>query len=89
MSDTPRTDAEILWMPDCVPADFARTLEHELAAAKADAAAERESRGMFVVRLEKMQEQGNHWLTVAAVLALLNDCDFLASRSAALAKGPK
>jgi hypothetical protein len=36
MSDTPRTDAEILWMPDCVPAHFARTLEHELSAAKAD-----------------------------------------------------
>jgi hypothetical protein len=63
-------------------------VREELAAAKADAAAEQESRGMFVARLEKMQEQGDQWLTVVVVLALLNDCDRLASLSAALAKEP-
>lgn len=41
--------------------------------------AERLSRGMFVARLENMQQNGDRWLTVAAVLALLNDCDMLAS----------
>ena len=44
--------------------------------------ADAESRAMFVARLENMQENGDHWLTVASVLALLNDCDYLASRSA-------
>ena len=42
-------------------------------------AAERSSRGMFVARLENMQANGDQWLTVAAVLALLNDCDMLAA----------
>jgi hypothetical protein len=67
-------------------AERAKAVERELAAAKADAAAEQESRGMFVARLEKMQEQGDQWLTVVAVLALLNDCDRLASLSADIAK---
>ena len=56
-----------------------RRLHAEVERLRADA----DSRGMFVARLEKMQEQGNQWLTIAAVLALLNDCDMLASRSAA------
>lgn len=43
------------------------------------ARAERSSRGMFVARLENMSQNGDHWLTVAAVLALLNDCDNLAA----------
>lgn len=41
---------------------------------------ERESRAMFVTRLENMQENGDKWLTVESVLALLNDCDMLAQR---------
>jgi hypothetical protein len=41
---------------------------------------ERDSRGMFVARLENMQKNGDRWLTVEAVLALLNDCDMLAQR---------
>lgn len=40
----------------------------------------RSSRGMFVARLENMQKNGDTWLTVQAVLALLNDCDMLAVR---------
>lgn len=40
----------------------------------------RESRAMFVARLENMQEHGDKWLTVESVLALLNNCDMLASR---------
>jgi hypothetical protein len=45
-----------------------------------------DSRGMFIARLEKMQEQGDKWLTILGVLALLSDCDMYASRSAAIAK---
>jgi hypothetical protein len=41
---------------------------------------DQESRGMFVARLENMQRNGDQWLTVPAVLALLNDCDYLALR---------
>ena len=44
---------------------------------EAECEAERSSRGMFVARLEKMQETGDQWLTIAAVLALLYDCDRL------------
>jgi hypothetical protein len=39
--------------------------------------ADRDARGMLVARLENMQAQGDTWLTVQAVLALLNDCDAL------------
>lgn len=46
-----------------------------------------ESRQMFVARLENMQANGNHWLTVTAVLALLNDCDMLASRQISAPQG--
>lgn len=45
---------------------------------------------IFVARLENMQKNGDHWLTVAAVLALLNDCQYLAHLSvvnAAIAAG--
>lgn len=42
-----------------------------------------ESLGMFVARLENMQKNGDHWLTVVAVLALLNDCQYLAHLPAA------
>jgi len=41
--------------------------------------AEIESRQMFVARLENMQKEGHTWLTIQAVLALLNDCDMLAN----------
>jgi len=37
------------------------------------------SRAMFVARLEKMQENGDSWLTIAAVVMLLHDCDKLAA----------
>ena len=39
---------------------------------------ERDSRGMFVARLENMQKHKDYVLTVADVLALLSDCDYLA-----------
>jgi hypothetical protein len=45
--------------------------------------ADRDARGMLVARLENMQAQGDTWLTVQAVLALLNDCDMLAARERA------
>lgn len=38
-----------------------------------------ESRAMFVARLENKESYGDHDLTVAEVLALLNDCDMLAN----------
>jgi hypothetical protein len=41
---------------------------------------DRQSRGMFVARLEKLQESGDR-LTAAEVLALLSDCDMLASQA--------
>jgi len=37
------------------------------------------SRGMFIARLEMMQKDGDKWLTIESVLALLNDCDMLAN----------
>ena len=40
-----------------------------------------ESRAMFIARLENMNNNGHHWLTIQAVLALLNDCDMLAADS--------
>lgn len=49
------------------------------AVADAVEGADRSSRRMFVARLENMQKNGDQWLTVAAVLALLNDCDMLAA----------
>lgn len=39
-----------------------------------------DSRGMFVARLENMQKNGDQWLTVTAVIALLFDCDMLAQQ---------
>ena len=59
----------------------ARRIAAQAGPAQAPLTADQESRAMFVARLENMQEQGDKWLTVPAVLALLNDCDFLASRS--------
>jgi hypothetical protein len=41
-----------------------------------------EARAMFVARLEHMSLNGDTWLTIPAVLALLNDCDMLAARAA-------
>ena len=46
------------------------------------AGADAESKAMFVARLENMREHGDTWLTIPAVLALLNDCDMLASQAA-------
>ena len=40
------------------------------------------AKAMFVARLEKMRDDGNSWLTIPAVLALLNDCDMLTERAA-------
>lgn len=45
---------------------------------------EQQSRAMFVARLENMAERGDKWLTVQAVLALLNDCDMRAPRDSQL-----
>lgn len=54
------------------------------AIAKKDAAlkADNSSRFMLVARLEAMSSNGAKWLTVEAVLALLNDCDMLANLEA-------
>jgi hypothetical protein len=62
------------------------TFQDQLPIPEADA----ESRRMFVARLEHMAQNGDRWLTVEAVLALLNDCDMLASNQfrAALAAQP-
>ena len=57
----------------------AREAADRIEADAATIAAERSSRGMFVARLENMRENKNHWLTVTAALALLNDCDMLAA----------
>ena len=50
--------------------------------AQSVAGADAESKAMFVARLENMREHGDTWLTIPAVLALLNDCDMLASQAA-------
>lgn len=44
--------------------------------------ADAESKAMFVARLENMSLNGDTWLTIPAVLALLNDCDMLATQAA-------
>lgn len=54
----------------------------KLHAAAPEAWREQRSRAMFVARLENMERNGDKWLSTAAVLALLNDCDMLASLSA-------
>jgi hypothetical protein len=63
------------------------TFQDQLPIPEADA----ESRRMFVARLENMAQNGDRWLTVEAVLALLNDCDMLASNQfrATLATQPE
>lgn len=63
---------------------------HPLAALqdKAGEVANLHSRGMFVARLENMQANGDAWLTIPAVLALLNDCDMLASSELAAQPAP-
>ncbi len=71
-----------------VLADVKR-LRAEVEALRADAAVERSSRRMFVLRLEGISASGDRWITVQSVFALLNDCDFLAARErdhAAIAK---
>lgn len=55
----------------------------EIAPALAALATRCHARGMLVARLENMQKNGDTWLTVQAVLALLNDCDMLAARERA------
>lgn len=47
-----------------------------------------DSKAMFVARLENMSRNGDAWLTIPAVLALLNDCDMLASNSIDAARKP-
>lgn len=42
-------------------------------------AADQDSRRILVARLENMQKSGDHWLTIPAILALINDCDMLAT----------
>lgn len=48
----------------------------------AEPPSERESRAMFVARLEHMQREGSNIIPIHAVLALLSDCDMLANRAA-------
>ena len=50
--------------------------------------ADQESRCVFLARLENMQQNGHTWLTIQAVLALLNDCDMLASGHCGPPAGP-
>ena len=40
----------------------------------------RSSREMLVARLGNMDKNGDKWLTVVAVIALLNDCDMISGR---------
>jgi hypothetical protein len=54
-------------------------LRAELDAAVAALAVESNSRNMFVARVENLYQNGNRWLSVTAVLNLLNDCDMLAA----------
>ena len=61
----------------------ARESADRIEADAASIAAEQYSRRMFVSRLEHMQRQGDQWLTIQAVLALLNNCDMLAARERA------
>lgn len=58
--------------------------EHHAAVHEAICNLEHESRSrtMFVARLENMQKNRDLWLTVTAVLSLLNDCDMLAQQPA-------
>jgi hypothetical protein len=66
---------ERTWSYDQLSA-FEAGIAHEKAASSAD----EQTRAMFVARLENMEKNGDRWLTVNAVLALLNDCDMLATR---------
>lgn len=50
------------------------------AAVAAESKAEEESRQMFAARLENVQKNGDHWITVTEVLAMLSDCSMLAQR---------
>lgn len=47
-----------------------------------------EARCMFIARLKNMQQHGDKQLTIGEVLALLNDCDYLASLSTAAPSAP-
>ena len=53
-------------------ADAARIAERERVADSAI--------GMLVARLENLQRNGDTWLTVAAVLSMIGDCEMLTSR---------
>lgn len=61
-----------------VPQDDSVRSKWEKAGAAVEAA-DRSSRRMLVARLENMQQQGDQWLTVQSVMALMNDCDMLAA----------
>ena len=60
-------------------ADEIERLTAEVAGLREDADGWKESRDMFVARLENMALQGDKWLTIAAVMMLLYDCDMLAA----------
>ena len=68
---------------DCNERDELVKAERDIERLRKDAEQLRESLGMFVARLENMQKNGDKWLTVVAVLALLNNCQYLAHLSAA------
>lgn len=70
----PKPDRPNIW-GGCYSAEAMR------AYAEKAASMEWESRAMFVARLENLSHNGDKWLTVEAVLALLNDCDMLATRA--------
>lgn len=53
----------------------------EIESLRAAAAKDSESRAMFIARLENAKNNGEPWMTIDALLALLNDCDYLASRA--------
>lgn len=64
----------------CAGAKRASEASDRIESNTATIAVEHSSRRMFVARLENLTQTSHHHLTVAEVLALLNDCDMLAAR---------
>lgn len=74
----------LLYTGEQLEATIATELAHldiEIAGLRSAAEADSESRAMFIARLENAKKNGEPWLTIDGVLALLNDCDYLASRA--------
>jgi hypothetical protein len=78
MSDTPRTDAEWWYEDDCggpvVPADFARTLERELTAARAEVEALRAALQDLLARDERETCQHEETNRGGAIWEICDGC---------------